>query len=248
MVYCCTGSIHVCREVIPHHYSDFWELDAANDTSSETIVERTKKSQFARYSIPDKVITDNRPQFRAQLYEDFTKQWGFNHVTSSPYHSQSNGKAESAVKITKGMLKKDNKDINLAMLSWRNTPTAGGHHSPVQKFHSWRTRTQLPTSSKLLKPSVASRVVDAIQHQRQQAKIQYDRTAKELANLLAGQTVCMQPVKQRDQWKKATVIEKVSARSYIVFRGGFFGGGDYNHLDPNLNSTIILFDTHTTNL
>jgi len=37
---------------------------------------------------------------------NFAKQWGFNHVTSSSYHSQSNGKAESAVKIAKGMLKK----------------------------------------------------------------------------------------------------------------------------------------------
>ena len=78
-----------------------------------------------------------------------------------------------------------------------------GHYSPVQKLHSWRTRTQLPTSNKLLKPRVASGVVDAMQHQRQQAKIQYDRTAKELPNLSVGQTVCVQPVKQRDQWKKA---------------------------------------------
>ena len=98
------------------YYSDLWELDAVSDTSSETIVEHTK-AHFARYGIPKKVITDNGPQFRAQLYENFAKQWGFKHVISSPYHSQSNGKAESAVKIAKAMLKKvtqDNMDVNLA--------------------------------------------------------------------------------------------------------------------------------------
>ena len=65
-------------------------------------------------------------------------QWGFSHVTSSPYHSQGNGKAEATVKIAKSMLKKvtqDNLDISLAILACRNTPT-GGHHSPVQKLQS----------------------------------------------------------------------------------------------------------------
>ena len=40
--------------------------------------------------------------------------------------SQSNGKAESAVKIAKRLLKKatqDKKDTNLAILAWRNTPS-----------------------------------------------------------------------------------------------------------------------------
>ena len=75
------------------YYSNFWELDTVTNTSSETIVTHTK-GHFARYGIPEKV------------YEDFAAQWGFNHVTSSPYHSQSNGKAKAAVKIAKSMLKK----------------------------------------------------------------------------------------------------------------------------------------------
>ena len=48
------------------YYSDFWQLDAVIDTSSETIVEHTK-AHFAHYGITIKVITDNRPQFRAQV-------------------------------------------------------------------------------------------------------------------------------------------------------------------------------------
>ena len=122
------------------YYSDFWELDAINDTSSETITECTKV-HFARYGITVKVIMDNVPQFRGQQYKNFAKQWGFNHVTSSPYHSQSNGTAESAVKIAKSMLEKvtkDSMDVNLAnisILSWRNTPTEGRQYSPVQKLH-----------------------------------------------------------------------------------------------------------------
>ncbi|KAJ8393224.1 hypothetical protein AAFF_G00062960 [Aldrovandia affinis] len=36
----------------------------------------------------------------------FAQEWDFNHETSSPYNSQSNGKAESAVKIAKTLLKR----------------------------------------------------------------------------------------------------------------------------------------------
>ena len=52
-----------------HYYSDFWELDIQTDTFSENIVKHTK-AHFARYGIPEKVITDNGPQFRAQSYEE----------------------------------------------------------------------------------------------------------------------------------------------------------------------------------
>ena len=117
------------------YYSDFWEIDVVADTTSDTIVSITK-AHFAHYGIPEKVIKDNGPQFQSKPYEDFAKQWEFDHVTTSPYHSQSNGKAEAAVKIAKRMLKKisqDNTDIHLAVLAWRNKSTEGNPHSPAQK-------------------------------------------------------------------------------------------------------------------
>ena len=87
------------------YFSDYWELDILPDTSSETIVMRTK-TQFASFGISETVLTDNGPQFRAEAYARFAKEWEFNYVTSSPYHSQANGKAESAVKIAKRLIKK----------------------------------------------------------------------------------------------------------------------------------------------
>ena len=123
------------------HYSDYWELDKLDDTRSETIVECTKK-HFSRFGIPSKVITDNGPQFIAVDYEEFSREWEFEHVTSSPYHSQSNGKAESAVKIAKNIIKKVTKaeeDLHLAILDWRNTPDSSGS-SPVQKLMSKRAK------------------------------------------------------------------------------------------------------------
>ena len=93
-------------------------------------------------------MTDNGPQFVSEEYRKFTTDWDIEHVTSSPRHSQSNGKAESAVKIAKNLVKKaemDNKDVHLTILDWRNTPNADGK-SPVQMLMSRRTRTLLPMS------------------------------------------------------------------------------------------------------
>ncbi|KAJ8881057.1 hypothetical protein PR048_017530 [Dryococelus australis] len=46
----------------------------------------------------------------------------------------------------------------LALLEWRNIPTSGLRTSPVQLLMSRRTRTQMPTSTGLLKPRVPERV------------------------------------------------------------------------------------------
>lgn len=51
-------------------------------------------------------MSDGGPQFVSQEFQDFAKKWGITHMTSSPMHQQANGKAESAVKIMKTLLRK----------------------------------------------------------------------------------------------------------------------------------------------
>ena len=154
-------------------YSDYWELDHLPDTTSHSVI-KCSKAHFARHGIPDTVLTDNGPQFRSQEYEQFSQQWEFNHTTSSPYHSQGNGKAESAVKIAKRIVKKtrhEGSDLQLAILAWRNTPTNGSCYSPVQKLQSRRSRTLLPTPEILLLPQVPTKVQDEIKLKKQKAKL-----------------------------------------------------------------------------
>ena len=81
------------------------------------------KINFARYGIPEECITDNGPKFVSHEYSRFARECGFTSPKSSPYHSQGNGKAESAIKIFKNMLKKlRNEDPYLALSAYRNTP------------------------------------------------------------------------------------------------------------------------------
>ncbi|KAJ8375598.1 hypothetical protein SKAU_G00061780 [Synaphobranchus kaupii] len=57
-----------------------------------------------------------------QEFQDFARSWEFQHKTSSLYNSQSNEKAESAVKISKTLIskaKQEGSDVWKAVLAWQ---------------------------------------------------------------------------------------------------------------------------------
>ena len=64
------------------------------------------KTMFARFGIPEILVTDNGPQFSSNEFQVFAKSWSVNHVTTSPRYSQSNGKAENAVRTVKRLFEK----------------------------------------------------------------------------------------------------------------------------------------------
>ena len=80
---------------------------------------------FARHGLPESFILDNGPQYSSYAFADFSKQWNFQHVTSSPRYPRSNGLAERTVQTIKGILnecKADGQDIDLAFLTHTITP------------------------------------------------------------------------------------------------------------------------------
>ena len=127
-----------------------------NNTISTLIIEFSKQ-QFLCHGLPDILISNNGPQLRSSEFTEFARTWQFTHVTTSPYHSQSNGKVESAVKIVKSIIKKSQRDkrgLWLSILDWRNTPTECMNTSPVKRLFSRRTKTVFPTTSELLTPKI----------------------------------------------------------------------------------------------
>ena len=85
--------------------TNFWEIDYLPKTNVTTVIAKIK-AHFARYGIPDTVVSDNGPSFNSDTFAHFAQKWEFEHNPSSPYHSRSNGKARSAVKSAKKMLRK----------------------------------------------------------------------------------------------------------------------------------------------
>ena len=62
------------------------------------------------------VVSDNGPQFCAETYKRFAEEYGFKHVTSSPYYPQGNGETERAVGTVKRLL--EEKDPYLVLLAY----------------------------------------------------------------------------------------------------------------------------------
>ncbi|XP_046375000.2 uncharacterized protein K02A2.6-like [Haliotis rufescens] len=201
------------------HFSDWIELDELEDTLSATVIARTK-AHFSRYGIPSVCHTDNGPQFISKEYEDFAQQYHFRHTTSSPYHPQGNGKAESAVKVAKAMMKKSD-DKELAFLNYRNSPQKGHTYSPAQRMMNRRTRTLLPTPNQLLQPQVVDPeiVYREIRGKGISSKTQYDGSSgTEHEPIETGSYVYAKPPpNQRGKpWAYGQVIDKDNTRSYTI--------------------------------
>ena len=203
--------------VLADSYSDFIEVGELRSTISSDVI-LFLKQQFSRHGIPDVLVTDNGPQFSSSEFTTFSSTWEFKHVTSSPTHAKSNGKAESAVKVVKKVFKKahrDNKDPWLALLDQRNTPTQGVGSSPAQRLMSRRTRTLLPISANLLYPKVEEGVTKKLKVKRQKAKSYHDRSSIVLPELEIGQEVRVAGQRNKT-WEEGTCVEKLSNRSYMV--------------------------------
>ena len=71
-------------------------------------------------------------------------------------------------------------DPYLALLAHSKSPQEGFGTSPAQRLFSRRTKTNLPTSSNLLKPSVAKSTLEKDMLRKSRQKFYYDRTANDL--------------------------------------------------------------------
>ncbi|CAH1242406.1 Hypp6668 [Branchiostoma lanceolatum] len=136
--------------IVTDYYSKFFEFVKLNKTKSTDVITKMKKL-FATHGIPEKVVSDNGPQFASELFAKFAEEWGFKHVTASPRYPQSNGLAERSVQTAKRLLRKaeaDKRDPYLALLDYRNTPIDRQLESPAQILMGRR----LPTTNAQLMP------------------------------------------------------------------------------------------------
>ena len=161
------------------------------------------------------------PKFDCAEYTRFASDWQFEHYTSFPYHSQSNGMVEATVKTAKTLQKKAaeaNRDQWLSFLDYRNTPTEGMDSGPVQRLMSKRNKTLLPVAQHLLEPEIRSDVERKLTKKRRKAKKYFDRGAKDLPELEIGQPIRLtpSPMDTSRKWRRGVCIKKVAPRSYLV--------------------------------
>ena len=178
--------------VIVDYYSKIkvWKMPTSQCYSAKMIT--VLKELFAEHGIPEEIQSDNGPQFASHLFAEFTKDWSIKHSTSSPRNPRSNGQAESAVKIVKGLLthaKCSGQDPYLALLAYRSTPVDSHLRSPAEMLYQHALCTTVPQRIRHKDPYAAAERERLEEHATQHAA-NHDRTGcRRKAPLYAGQSV-----------------------------------------------------------
>ena len=179
----------------------------------------------ANMGVPTRLTTDNGPQFKSEEFKRYCQDWGIKHEPSSPYHHESNGYAEAAVKSMKDIIRKIrpgrrfDEDLLKAILEYRNTPRKDGL-SPAQRIFGKPMRTRMPYHPMVFKFSIHKEILRADRKAktlRAEAKTRYDEHTRELPKLQVGDIVRLQhPITKR--WDKiGKVVERHwRDRSYAV--------------------------------
>ena len=178
--------------------------------STLTTVIRYLRATFARFGLPQTIVTDNGPCFVSDEFENFLQQNGIGHIKSAPYHPASNGLAERAVQIIKRGLKKVTEgDIQTrlakVLFSYRVTPQATTGVTPTELLLGRRVRTKLD----MLKPKCSERV------EKKQEKYSYNERAKNRV-FENGMKVYVRDFIGKQKWLQGEIVQVLSKSMYCV--------------------------------
>ena len=117
-------------------------------TASKTI--SALREVFARYGLPQQLVSDNGPQFVAEEFSVFFHSNGVKNIRSGPYHPATNGAIERMVQTMKQYLKAGLSEgipveqaLMKFLLHYCITPHAVTGTSPSSLFLGRNIRTQL---------------------------------------------------------------------------------------------------------
>ena len=175
---------------------------------------------FLEYGFPERLRSDGGPQFRSE-FASYCVDNNIVHELTSPYNSQANGLAESAVKAVKTLLSKckdTGEDFKLALSAWRNTPRADGF-SPTQMFYGRRQRTPaIPTLPFHHQEDVDRDRGQQARRRKLNEKIkEHDVHAHALSKLNIGDPVHVQnPFNKKWDTSAIIVAPRDDGQSYII--------------------------------
>ena len=71
--------------VVVDAHSKWPEVILVSSTTSSLTIE-VLRDLFARFGIPEQIVSDNGAQFVSEEFQAFIRSNGISHITSAPYH------------------------------------------------------------------------------------------------------------------------------------------------------------------
>ena len=106
------------------------------------------EQDFAHFSYPHTLVTDNASAFMSVEFQTWCKERGIVHLTGAPYHPATNGAAERLVQTFKQALEKlslpPRKALQEFLMQFRRTLNSSGY-SPSELLNLRQIRTKIDT-------------------------------------------------------------------------------------------------------
>lgn len=187
-------------------------------------------SLFARFGLPDVVVTDGGPPFNSKEFISFLEHQGIKVLKSPPYNPASNGQAERMVRVAKDVLKKflldektrslDIEDrLNLFLINYRNSCLGAEGRYPSENVFSFKPKMLLDLinprnnyKNNLVKSS--ERTVDI--------DIETPTPPDDFDKLVAGDKLYYKNYDKRNlpRWLEAKFIKKLSKYIFQITLSG----------------------------
>ncbi|UYV70739.1 K02A2.6-like, partial [Cordylochernes scorpioides] len=213
--------------VLVDAYTKWLEIVIIKDITSRTIIGHLREI-FARFGLPELLVTDNGRQFVSSEFEEFTKINGIRHTKTSPYNPSTNGLAERYVREFKNSLRKnqgkDSIEINLQrfLFTHRAFPQTVLKESPAEL---------------LMKISLRSRFSNLIPKMAKVGEVYHDAMRKQ-EHFAVGSDVYFRSFANGPKWKRGRVMELLSSRHYLIEDEGRYVKRHINQLRPVIKKEV----------
>ena len=199
--------------ILVDSYSKWPEVVPMQSTTAKRTIEELRQI-FARFGLPNKIVSDNGPQFVSEEFREFVDSNGIKHVRVAPYHPKSNGQAERFVQTFKAAMRKmanEEGDVNQKLsnflLTYRKTPQSTTQEAPAMLLMK-----RIPCSRiDLLRPNVAQK----IREKQEVQKKHHDKHTK-AKEFSVSEPVWVRDYRGQDKWTQGVIKERTSSLSYRV--------------------------------
>ena len=199
--------------IVVDAHSKWPEVVTMSTTTSHTTIEALR-SMFARFGLPEQLVSDNGPQFTSTEFAQFMKGNHIKHILCSPYHPSSNGLAERFVQTFKRSMRAGEQDgrslqhrLSEFLLTYRTSTHATTDTSPSELFLNRKLRTRFD----LLKPDTKG----IVESRQAEQKKHHDSHSKQRC-LFPGTPVMVKDYRHSNKWIRGTILKKLGPVTYTV--------------------------------
>lgn len=247
--------------VVIDSYTRWLEILPVKNITSATTIEALRDI-FARFGLPKFLVTDNGPQLTSGEFENFCSENGITHIKVTPYHPQSNGLAERAVRTFKERMRASDRSLTQSqrlaqfLFSYRNTTRRSTNRSPSQLMFGRNLRSRFD----LIKPDVLRNM----EYDKFKQKQYHDRSATAYQSFEEGEDVWVNNPLCKGS-VPAQVVKQTGPLSYLVSVDGVVRRHHSDQMrkrkadilpsrpvDPNIEPSVFhdgagMFDSSPTN-